>query len=189
MHYTPWEAGLAFDSPVYLDANVLVGATVTRHRLYKNAAQLIGELLASQARIFVSLVTVQESIWALAKLSYCELARQPSSTHFTKSIYKRWRERIFHAHTARMEAIGSMLGSWSQAGAAIEVVPKTESDFLVVSDLTPKYMRQYNLTTGDAAHLALAETHARTFLTADSEFEDVAKQTPASGLAVVHLRS
>jgi predicted nucleic acid-binding protein len=187
MRYTAWAAGDAIDSPVYLDANVLVGATVSRHQLYAKAAQLIGELLASQARILVSLVAVEESVWALAKLSYCELYRQPSNALFSQSIYNRCREEIFQKYGPRMQAIGLMLRDWSDAGVAVEVVPKTDADFLSVCDLTPRYMRDYKLTTADAAHLALAETHAASFVTADSDFQRVASQAPPDTLAVVHL--
>jgi predicted nucleic acid-binding protein len=187
MRYTAWAAGAAIDSPVYLDANVLVGATVSRHALYTNAARLIGELLANQARILVSLLAVQEALWALAKLSYCELYRQPSKAHFSQSLYNRCREQIFQKYGPRMQAIGLMLRDWSDAGVAVEVVPKTDADFLSVCDLTPRYMRDYKLTTADAAHLALAETHAASFVTADSHFRDVARQAPPDTLAVVHL--
>jgi predicted nucleic acid-binding protein len=188
MRYTAWAAGTVIDSPVYLDANVLVGAVVSGQRLYNKAAQLIGELLANQARILVSLLAVQESLWALARLSYYELTKQQRpDAHFSQSVYNRWREEIFQTHGLRMQAIGSMLHDWSDAGAAVEVVPKTDSDFLLVSDLTPKYMQQYKLTPADAAHLALAETHAASFVTADSHFRDVARQAPPDTLAVVHL--
>ena len=187
MRYTAWAAGAAIDSPVYLDANVLVGATVRRHRLYTKAAQLIGELLASQACILVSLLGVQEALWALANISYCELHNQPSKAKFTQLIYKKWREQIFQKYGPRMQAIGLMLRDWSDAGVAVEVVPKTDADFLSVCDLTPRYMRDYKLTTADAAHLALAETHAASFVTADSHFRDVARQAPPDTLAVVHL--
>ncbi|MFQ5879690.1 MAG: PIN domain-containing protein [Dehalococcoidia bacterium] len=86
-----------------------------------------------------------------------------------------------------MMAISSMLGDWSQAGAAVEVVPKSSLNFLQVCDLTPQYMRQHKLTPSDAAHLALAETHAKTFVTADSDFERVARQATSQDLVVVHL--
>jgi predicted nucleic acid-binding protein len=187
MEYMVWQAGMAVDSPVYLDANVLVGATVSGHRLYARTAQLIGELLANRARILVSLLAVQESLWALAQVSYCELNRQPTDAHFSQSIYERWRDRIFEAHGPRMRAIGAMLRDWSDAGVAVEAVPKTDSDFLLVSDLTPRYMRDYKLTPADAAHLALAESQAASFVTADSDFERVAKQALPDTLTVVHL--
>jgi len=187
MQYTAWAAGTTIDSPVYLDANVLVGVTVKGHPLYKAAARLVGELLAGQACILVSLLGVQEALWALAKLSYCELYRQPSNAHFSQSLYNKRREEIFQAHGARLEAIGVMLRDWSDAGIAVEVVPKTDGDFLSVCALTPRYMRDYKLTPADAAHLALAETHAASFVTADKQFRDVAKQAPPNTLAVVHL--
>jgi predicted nucleic acid-binding protein len=123
----------------------------------------------------------------MASLSYYELANQPPTVLFSQSIYNRWRERIFQQHGPRMQAISSMLRDWSEAGLTVEVVPKTDSDFLLVSDLTPQYMREYKLTPADAAHLALAETHAASFVTADSDFKQVAMQAPPNALAVVHL--
>lgn len=187
MEYTAWQEGTAVASPVYFDANVLVGAAVTRHPFYKKAAQLIGELLASEAHILVSVLTVQESLWALAHLSYCELYHHPSTVLFKESTYKKHLEEIFRAHGPRMEAISRMLHDWSEAGVTVQVVPNTRPDFLLASDLTPRYMREFRLTPADAAHLALAETHAKSFVTADSEFRQVARQATAHTLTVVHL--
>lgn len=182
-----WQPGTSIAAPVYLDANVLVGAVVRGHRLYAKTAQLIGELLASQARILVSLLTVQESLWALARIFYYELANQPPDAHFSQSIYKRWRDRIFQAHGPQMEAPPSMLQDWTYAGVMVEVVPRTDSDFLEVTSRIPKYMRQYELTPADAAHLALAEVYASTFATADSGFQRVVQQAPPHPLNILHL--
>jgi len=187
MNYTDWQAGTAVASPVYVDANVLVAITVTKHRLYTNGVQLVGELLASQPRILISLMTVQESLWALARLSYYDLAPQRPGALFNRSIYDRWCGRIFASHGPRMAAISSMLHSWSQAGITVEVVPKTEEDFLSLCNVTPRYMRDYKLTPNDAAHLAIACAHARTFVTADSDFEQVARQSTSENLVIVHL--
>ena len=187
MTFTTWQPGTALNSPVYLDANVLVGATVTKHRLYRQAVEVVGDLLASGATILVSLLGVQESLWALAKLSYLDLFRLGSNTRFTQRIYERHCDKIFEKYGERISAVPAMLRGWSEAGVTVASVSKTDSDFLQVSDLTPRYMRQCGLTPGDAAHLALAKTHARTFVTADSDFKSVAESDLLGDLVVVHL--
>ena len=80
-----------------------------------------------------------------------------------------------------------MVGAWTEAGVPVTWVAKTDTDFLRVSDLTPRYMRECRLTPGDAAHLALAKTYARTFITGDSDFEEVAQSDLTDDLVVVHL--
>lgn len=187
MNYQNWQPGTAIPSPVYLDANILVGAAVTKHRLYAKTAQLLGELLASGSRILVSLLTVQESTWAIARLSWCDLAKQPANARFSQSIYQRWRKQIFQAHGTRMAAIQKTLNDWATVGVDLQVVPKNEADFLVVTARIPTYMERYRLTPADAAHLAIAEECAGSFATADSDFEDVARQSPSQSLNIVHV--
>ena len=165
MPHATWQVGTTIQEPVYLDANILVGFVVRGHPLYDKCAALIGEILASQLTIFVSLLTVQESLWALARLSYMELSNQRH--HFSQSLYERWLDRIISAHGARFTAIGSMIRAWSEAGVPVEVVPKETAPFIESLELTAEYMRQLKLTPADAAHLAVAKTHAKTLATAD----------------------
>jgi predicted nucleic acid-binding protein len=188
MQYSAWQSGSPVASPAYLDANVLVGAVVRGHPLYGITAKLTGGLLDSGVHILVSALTVEESLWAMAKLSYCELHNQPSSAAFKESIYKRHLQEIFSMHGARIHAITQMLRDWSDAGATIEVVPKTNGELLQASALTSKYMCRYNLTPADAMHLALAEAHASSFVTADAQFRRVANEAPPNGLVIVGVR-
>lgn len=174
-------------SPVYLDANILVGAVVREHRLYRSCVLLVGELLTSQARILISPVCFQESLWAMVRISYYELTRQPRGKYFSMELYHRWCDRIFNIHGARISAVSSMVRDWTSAGAHVELVPKQEPIWSRVMELTPAYMRQLRLAPADALHLALAQTHAKTFLTADSHFTTVAEGLPVPELAVVHL--
>ncbi len=187
MGYSSWEPGLSIESPVYLDANVLVGAVVTKHRLYGSSVQLIGDLLANQSSILVSILAFQESLWALARISYCDLFNQPSRANFSLKTYERRCGEIFAAYGERMGAVGSMLNAWSEAGVSVEVVPKTGSSFSTVSSLTPRYMSEFSLAPADAVHLAVAGLHAKTFVTADADFEEAAASPTLSGLSVLHL--
>lgn len=172
---------------MYLDANIVVGVIISKHRLYASVAELIGELLANGAAIVVSVLTIQESLWALARLSYYELAGQPSNAHFSKSIYLRWCERIFDNYAERMHAVSSMFEDWVEAGVTLGVIPKTDPLFLEASSLTPHYMRQLRLAPSDAAHLALAQLHANTFVTGDGDFKRAADVPALDNLAIVHV--
>jgi predicted nucleic acid-binding protein len=190
MQYSAWQPGTPVASPAYLDANVLVGALVRGHSLYGITGQLTGELLASGAHILVSVLTVEESFWAMARLSFYQLIGQKvtARTSFSESIYRRHLPRIFREYGARMDAVTRALRDWSDAGVTVEVVPKTETAFLRASAATPKYMHQFGLTPADAAHLAIAEAHASSFVTADRKFRAVAGQDVADGLVIVGLR-
>lgn len=169
---------MAVPSPVYVDANIIVGATVTKHALYKSAVRFLGETIASGTQILVSILTVEEALWALARISFCDLMRQPANARFTQAIYNRHRDRIFQNYGDRMEAIPSMLRDWTTAGIPITVVPQGDEGFLASSELIPRYMARFKLTPADAAHLALAEESARALATADGDFRRVPPNDP-----------
>ncbi len=187
MQHSVWQSGMAFAPPVYIDTNILVSALVTKHPLYKKCGQLIGELLASGVDILASIVTVHEAQWVLAKISYYELANQPSNAHFSQSIYRKWRERIFEAYAPRMHAVGEMLRDWLDTGVPLAVVPQIPESFVRAVELTPQYMGQFRLLPGDAAHLALAELHAQTFVTADGDFARVVTQGYGGHLSILQV--
>lgn len=188
MYYVDWTPQLTIDAPVYLDANVLVGAIVSIHRLYPNCIRLTANLLISKSSILISPVSLDEYLWATAKLAYCKLSNAPLDTHnWNKWLYLRWCERIFASYEGWITAVGSMMRDWSNAGVPIEVVPKTEALWEHVVGLAPSYMREFKLSPADAIHLALAQTHARTFVTADSDFEAIRKNPPAGELVIIHL--
>lgn len=190
MQYSAWQSGAPVASPAYLDANVLVGAVVRGHPLYRISGQLTGELLANGVHMVVSVLTVEESFWAMARLSYYELIGQAvtAGIHFSESIYRRHLVRIFEEHGARMDAVTRALRDWSDAGITVEVVPKTRTELLQASAMTCQYMGRYKLTPADAMHLVLAEAYASSFVTADAEFRRVASEASPNGLVIVALR-
>lgn len=189
MIYVEWQPDIDVEPPVYMDANILVGATVRNHRLYRSCVELIGNLLAGRLPILVSPLTVEECLWAIARLSYYELTHQRRGVHFNPMVYARWCDRIFEAHGTRIAAVSSTLRDWSGAGAPVEVIPRTQSQWDRTLELTPTYMRECRLTPADAFHLALAETHARTFITADSGFAVAAERPCRGDLTILHLAS
>lgn len=173
--------------PVYMDANILVGSIVSNHPLYSKCINLIGELLVEKCEILLSVLCVDESLWAIAKLAYFELNRQPSAAHWNKSIYHRQRESIFQSYGSWVHSLGKIVKDWSQAGARIDVIPRTRGVFEEILELIPEYMEEVKLTPADAVHLALAQKYARSFVTADSDFDEIQQNPPAGELVVVKL--
>jgi len=187
MKHVDWVQGLDIDEPVYMDANILVGSLISMHPLYGKCANVLGKLLADKVEIMLSMVSVDESIWIIAKLAYCEIYKQPWASHWNASIYRRQRERIFQSHESWINSVRVAVEDWTNAGAKIDVVPKTCDLFQDVLDLVPVYMKEVKLTPADAIHLALAQRHARSFLTADSDFDEVRLNPPAGDLVVIKL--
>jgi len=187
MQYVDWVQGLTIDEPVYMDANILVGSLISKHPLYSKCANLIGNLLADKAEMMLSMVSVDESIWIIAKLAYCEIYNSPWNTYWKPSIYQRHRDEIFQSYESWINSVGQAVEDWINAGAKIDVVPQTRESFEDVLDLIPVYMRDVKLTPADAVHLAVAQKHARSFLTADSDFDEVRRNPPAGDLVVIKV--
>ena len=187
MQYVDWVQGLTINEPVYMDANILVGSLITKHPLYGKCANLLGKLLADKVEMILSMVSVDESIWIITKIAYCELYNRPWNTHWNPGIYKRQRDKIFQSYESWISSVGKAVEDWTNAGARIDVVPQTRALFKDVLDLIPVYMKDVKLTPADAVHLALAQKHARSFLTADSDFDEVRQNPPAGDLVVVKL--
>lgn len=173
MSYSVWQPGTVITSPVYLDSGIVIAALVRGQARYAKAAQLLADLLMAQAHIVISLLTLSESLWGLAKLSYCDLFRQRYSQHFSPDLYRRWCDQIFEKYGERMETVNTMFRSWSQAGIPVELVPTTGPEFDQVCSGAIRYMREHHLPSADAAHLASAEAQARSFVTTDSHFQQV----------------
>jgi predicted nucleic acid-binding protein len=188
MIFATWQPGQPITPPIYLDANVLVGASVSQHRLYRSCATLLGDLLSNNWKILLSDLAFSESQWAIARISYSDLNRQPSDAHFSKRLYLRWASRVFNQYGPRFQAISVLVKRLTPQGFPIDVVPQSIQEWSQVMDLSYQYMQTYGLTPADAIHLGLAQTHAQTFVTGDGDFFSRLHTTSSgSGLTVLHL--
>ena len=188
MQYVDWAQGVDIDTPVYMDANILVGSLISNHPLYGKCIDMTGKLLADKVVIMLSMLSVNESIWAIAKLAYCEMYKHsPRKVTWNRKIYQNQRAKIFQSYESWINSVRDAIKDWTNAGARIDVVPRTREVFEDVLDLIPVYMKEAKLTTADAIHLAIAQRHARSFLTADSDFNEVRWNAPAGDLVVVKL--
>ena len=186
MLVTRWRPGHTFRPPVYLDANVLVGFVASDHPLYPSCTKVIGELIGTGAQILVPMITLQEAWWGMFKHSYCTVHKQPSSAHYSRSAYRKWRAVAFQKHRSRIEGVGKAVHDWRSAGHSVEVVPDSSTFTPSMATAAIRYMRDIDLTPDDALHLALAEAHAGTFVTTDRDFRKAAgvSLTP---LEIIHV--
>jgi predicted nucleic acid-binding protein len=182
-----WQAGMAIQGPVYLDANLVVGGLINSQPLYQAASRLIGDLMSNQTPILMSDLVLGEVYWALAKLAYCDLMHQWNKAKWGKDIYRRNRLQIFAQRSAMTTAGSAWLRALVGAGYPLDVVRSSPSEWMGVVDQSQALMRDYGLTANDAIHLALARTHARTFITADRDFNVVAGAAVISGLSILHV--
>lgn len=167
-----WHLGDKLPSPVYLDSNVIAASFVQKDRRYKPASQLLAELMADDAEVVISPLTVSESVWALAKMSYHELQNQPFHTTFHQQIFKRHCAAIFARYRARMNSVFEWIRSWRTAGVSITVFP-TDMDMLQnISQTVSRHMEVFTIGSSDAFHLACAEQGARSLVTGDEDFRN-----------------
>jgi predicted nucleic acid-binding protein len=182
----PWQPGHSFQSPVYLDANVLVGYVASGHYLFGSCGTIIGELLSTGAPILVSMITLQEAWWGMFKHSYCTINSQQSRAQFSRSTYRRWKADAFHYHSHWIEGVAQAIHDWQEAGHPVDVIPDSKTFAPAMTSAAIRYMRDLDFTPDDALHLALAEAHAGTFVTADSDFKRAEGASP-SKLEILHL--
>ena len=167
----------------------MVGGLVSSHHLYPQAARLFGDLLAGGTSIVLSDLVINESLWVLARLAYCDLTGQPPSAHWTKAIYVHHQASIFLHQGAKLSAIRDWLAMLDAAGHPIDVVRSTKGQWIGVVDRTLAFMKDFGLTPADAAHLALAEIHAQTFVTADGDYRKITGSAAPQGLTVLIVQS
>lgn len=171
MSYEVWQPGNIIVAPIYLDASFLAAALIRRDPRYRVASQLFGELLASNSKLVLSPLTLTETLWAIAKLSYCDLFNQKSSARFSPEIYRQHHSAIFAKYRERFRVIHEIVRDLRGAGAAIDVVPQGALAFEALAAQAPAHMEAYQLASADAAHLALAEDQAVSLLTTDTDFQ------------------
>jgi predicted nucleic acid-binding protein len=181
-----WTAGAVVSGPVYIDANILVGANVNTHHLYVSSATVLGDLLASRQAILVSPLVFSETQWAMLKISYYELQGQKPRPHSTKEMFRKSHPNLFSRFGPRLQATGTWFKGLLHAGYPVDIVPKSATDWSMVLDMSYGYVDQYKLTPADAFHLALAETYAQTMVTADSDFSRMAS-LPSGRLTILSV--
>ncbi len=187
MEYTDWQPTMTIQSPVYLDANVLVGTIVSNHPLYQSCVKLTAAILIAKVSVVISVLALDEAMWAIAKLAYCQLTNNPSKTHWNPKIYEKWCDQIFESYGSWITAVCEMVKDWENAGVNIDFAPGIDSEYRDVITKAPDYMRQFRLTPADAFHLAIAEKRAKTFITADLDFSKLQQNLPSGDLTIIHL--
>ncbi len=188
MLVTCWQPGHTFDAPVYVDANVLVGYAASSHHLYKSCRVVVGDMLMAGVPILVSMISLQEAWWGMFRESYRRINRQRPGSRFSRSAYRKHRAAAFQNHGQWIEGVARVVHDWQGAGHPVDVVPDSTTFAPAMTAAAIRYMRDFDFTPDDALHLALAEAHAGTYVTADSDFKR-AEGVSSSKLEIVHLTS
>jgi len=171
MPFSQWRPGTIAPSPVYFDASFLVISFVSNDVRYQRVTTLMADLLVQGAEIQLSQLTISESLWALAGISYKEINHLPGKAPWGPQHFYRNVEKIYQAHRPRMNAIHDMIRDWSSAGVRIRVLPNDVDALQQVSQATSSYMYRFKMASADAAHLATAELEAKSLVTADRGFQ------------------
>src|ERR1041385_6210689 len=188
MVYRQRVPGTVIDAPVYLDANVLVAILVSGHSLAIPCSQMFGELPARQHAIFISDLGLSECLWAIASIAYSRVTGQPR-TSMGKGAYRRNANALFAQQGSVLSALTQQFSALVRLPYPISMVPAAPATSERVVSQTTLLMEQLRLTSGDAAHLALAEEYAQTFITCDGDYNIVGGQTTqASQLTVLRVR-
>lgn len=172
MPYVEWQPGSTPPSPAYFDASFLIASFVAKEPRYDKATSLLAAFLANETEMLLSSLTVSESLWGLAKMSFYQLQGKKITArdHFSTDIFRRHSAAIFEKYGSRMNQIHDWLRDWRIAGINIGLLPLDVDSLRQVSQTAPLYMERFHLGSADAVHLATAEIGAKSFITTDTEF-------------------
>ena len=184
MPFTTWTQDSEVLGPVYIDAGVIIASLCSKDARHTNSALALAQILTSEQELILSALTVSECLWAIAKLSYCELNNQKTTAHWNLTVYRKHRETIFESFGDRMTGVGRLIHEFSAAGVPVAVRPADQASLEGASIDAATHMRDLAMASADAVHLALAEQGAQSLLTTDSGFQDAAS---SSSVAIVYI--
>jgi predicted nucleic acid-binding protein len=164
-----WQSGqFLAPAPIYLDATVTVGWLSTSDRLHARATSFIGDHLASQRELQVSLLTLDETIFRLLRGLVAQSRGAPVRTIALGREMKQ-NPQLLSAFVPNLRlAVGYILGWASLVGAGPTNARQILDSWLDrCSDVGGLH---------DALHLSLAEhSGSQTFATGDADFKALAK--------------
>jgi len=186
--------GEQIDSPAYVDANFLKFYTggplnSSAYIMQMSAINVMGALLAQSVAILISVITVEEALWAtLQEVYYAHISKSlPSeiTVSFRSAAKKYWKSLMNYKEDLK-KVIGN-LQKLKESGADIRFVPESEESFEVCQNI-PWLMEKHSLFSADAMHLSAALSQAKTLITFD--VKDFARVIdPAEDLTIILLPS
>ncbi len=186
--------GEQIDSPAYVDANFLKFYTVgslnsSAYIMQMSARNVMGDLLAQSVAILISVITVEEALWAtLQEVYYAHISKSlPSeiTASFRSEAKKHWKSLMNYKDD--LEKVIGNLQKLKGSGADIHFVPEGEESFEVCQNI-PGLMEKHSLFSADAMHLSAALSQAKTLITFD--VKDFARVIdPAEDLTIILLPS
>lgn len=166
-----YRLGTPIVGPVYLDANFVVSAMMDSHEKYSTALSLLGELVAQEIPMYISMLAVDEAWWILLREWYRVDVGKPQASSFALRNPK-----VLGHYTPRLYQNWQNLQHWPN----IVFLPQPSQVTLSLINEALSYLLTCNLTPRDAFHLALAITAgAKGFVTADSDFDNLTSLSTA----------
>jgi predicted nucleic acid-binding protein len=148
----------------------------------------VGDLFLEGTTVVLSDLVLSESLWALTRLAYCDAFGHTSyDVEFKTATYRRHHAKIFGgAHGPKVAAVVDFVRDLERLNMLVVSHP-ANAEWVDQVDRTHGWMRSDRLMPADATHLAIAEKHARTLVTADEAFAKTGGVSPAK-LTIVWLR-
>jgi len=158
----------------------LASFLVNGHPLYPKSVAIIGDLLAGKTGIVLSDLVVSESLWALSHLAYCDAFGHTSyDVEFKNATFRKHHAVIFEgAHSGKVAAVVDFVKGLQDLGQ-LRVSHPNNAEWIRQINRTHERIRSDRMLPGDATHLAIAEQHARTLVTADEAFAKTGGISPA----------
>ena len=165
VQHRSYRSPILAQGPAYLDSSVVVGFITTADRFHSQAVQFVGDHAVAGVQMQVSLLTIDETIWTMARGMVARALNKPVRSIALGSLLKRG-PGVLAPHLPAMRQAIHYVTTWAvltQPSAPPDVVLDSWWDRL--SDIGGVH---------DAKHLALAEhAGARSFITADNDYRQV----------------
>jgi predicted nucleic acid-binding protein len=162
-----WQSGqFLAQSPIYLDATVTIGWLSSADRLHARAVSFIGDHLADQRELQVSVLTLDETMFRLLRGMVAN-SRGVSPRTISLGREMKQNPKLLSAFTGNLKLAVNYVKGW----ATIVGAGPTTAEQIVDSWLD----RCHDISgLRDALHLSLAEhSGAKTFATGDKDFRTV----------------
>lgn len=160
-----YQLGKHIDSPVYVDSNVWASYFIASRPNHVIAGSALASLLV-QGEILISTIVFSEIWWAVLEHRYNEIrqVQDPGACpqRLRASLLESSKEWLFPMAQPQLRTVSQTVTSFP----TVKIVPTDTMPLNFVADTMVRHM----LAPADATHLSLANSFAKSFLTADRHF-------------------
>lgn len=162
-----WSTPYLAQGPIYLDSSVVVGFLTSTDRFHSTAVQFIGDHVIANVQLNVSLLTIDEVMWRLAKGFVARgLGKRPNQVQLGKLVKRG--PSVLAPYLPALRSAINQVTTWAD-------LMSTQSDPHLIID---RWFDRLLDVGGnhDALHLVLAQDFgAKTLVTTDADFQKLKK--------------